>query len=182
MIWFSADAHHNHARVLQYCNRPFTSVEDMDETIINNWNERVGHWDWIYYLGDFCFGDSAKAQEYFGRLNGRIKFILTPFHHDRFWYDPNVTYRTLNANVEFLPMIHLLRLSRREVIVLCHYPFASWERQIHGAIHLHGHSHGRYQGKGKIMDVGVDANQFYPVSLEQVRKFMAGKESLNEIS
>jgi calcineurin-like phosphoesterase family protein len=62
------------------------------------------------------------------------------------------------------------------VIVLCHYPFAEWDRKHYGSWHLHGHSHGNYHGQGLIYDVGVDTNNFTPVSLEQITEIMARKE------
>ena len=68
---------------------------------------------------------------------------------------------------------------------MCHYPIAVWERQEHGSLHLHGHCHGRpvdfygqfgidvndYLHKSinkKSLDVGVDANNYYPISLREV--------------
>lgn len=53
-------------------------------------------------------------------------------------------------------------------IVLCHYPIASWERKSQGAMHLYGHVHGRFENEGLSFDVGVDANNYYPLSLEEV--------------
>jgi len=61
-------------------------------------------------------------------------------------------------------------------IVMCHYPFAHWDREHYGSIHLHGHSHGKHVASGKILDVGVDCHNFYPISLEEVAEIMEGEK------
>ena len=55
MIYFTADTHFGHNNVIQFCDRPFASVEEMDEAMIQNWNERVTGNDTVYILGDMFF-------------------------------------------------------------------------------------------------------------------------------
>ena len=54
MLYFSSDHHFFHANVIRYCNRPFGSVQEMNEALILNWNKTVTNDDIVYHLGDFC--------------------------------------------------------------------------------------------------------------------------------
>ena len=71
MDFFTADLHLGHKNIIKYCNRPFSSLKDMDETIINNWNSVVGKNDTVYALGDLVFG-FHKYEKYLNQLNGKI--------------------------------------------------------------------------------------------------------------
>lgn len=70
MIWFTSDQHFYHKNVIRYCNRPFKSLEEMHETLIQNWNKVVGPTDIVYILGDFAFCGVARMKEIVSRLNG----------------------------------------------------------------------------------------------------------------
>ena len=75
-IWVTSDTHFNHANIIKYCNRPFSSVEEMNETIIANWNKVVSERDIVYHLGDFALGDKSLIPNILRRLNGCIKVIM----------------------------------------------------------------------------------------------------------
>lgn len=79
-----ADTHFNHKNIIDYCNRPFKDVEDMNETMIKNWNETVSNTDVVIHLGDVAFGNKEDAKKILGRLNGRK--ILIRGNHD-LWSD-----------------------------------------------------------------------------------------------
>jgi calcineurin-like phosphoesterase family protein len=129
----------------------------MNEKIISNWNERIQHTDTVYHLGDFCFGDPKK---YYQRLKGHILFI--PGSHDK----------NLNSSrVDILPSLYVLNLKEHE-ITLCHYAMRSWSKSHYGTYHLFGHHHGRLEPYGLSFDVGVDTNNFYPYSLDEVAQKM----------
>jgi len=59
--WFSADDHFGHGNIIKYCNRPFKDSNDMNSSLIRNWNQRVKPEDTVFHVGDFCFQETTKA-------------------------------------------------------------------------------------------------------------------------
>jgi len=59
-IWFTSDTHFNHRNIIGYAQRPFESVEEMNEVMIERWNASVRGEDTIYHLGDFSFGGGRQ--------------------------------------------------------------------------------------------------------------------------
>lgn len=172
MIWFTADQHWHHANIIRFTGRPFDSVEEMDAEMVRRWNEVVDPNDTVYHLGDVTLGTRISVVN---KLNGALKIV--PGGHDKRWlraYCPQAV-----RPFEVLPPLFTLELpgegKRPLVIVLCHYPMASWDRSHHGSLHLHGHSHGKMPVVGKRMDVGVDCHDFYPVSLDVVLEQLKGE-------
>jgi len=166
--FFTADTHFGHRNIINYCKRPFTSVEEMDETLIQNWNNVVQPLDVVYHLGDFCFGNPWK---YLDRLNGYIKFIAGS--HDKEL--SKQIYKTEDGNMMIRKFIYgsLLEIKLDEqLIVLCHYSMRKWNKSHYGSWHLYGHSHGNLPPLGLSFDVGVDTNDYYPYSLDDVSNKM----------
>lgn len=75
-IWLIADTHFNHKNIIKYCNRPFSSIEEMNETLINNWNSVVKNNDRVFMLGDFCLSGKDKIIKIGNQLNGRKTLII----------------------------------------------------------------------------------------------------------
>ena len=167
--WFTADTHFNHKKIIEYSNRPFTSVEEMDETLIQNWNNVVRNEDdVVYHLGDFCFGNPWP---YIDRLNGFIKII--PGSHDKV-LERNIIDGMIRKFIfGKLEEIKVNINGTSQLIVLCHYSMRSWNKSHYGTWHLYGHHHGKLPPHGLSFDVGVDTNNFYPYSLDDVAKKMA---------
>mgnify|MGYP006935470701 CR=1 FL=1 len=157
-IFFTSDHHFNHINILSHCQRPFSSVQEMDEEMISRWNSVVKEKDEVYYLGDFTLGNWATAWSYIKRLKGKIKFIEG--NHDWRWFSK------LSNEQKLLP-IHELKYNHN-TFVLCHYPLRGWNKSFRGSYHLFGHEHGNMLPYGKSFDIGVDCWDFYPVSIEQV--------------
>jgi calcineurin-like phosphoesterase family protein len=159
-IFFTSDTHLGHANIIKYCHRPFSSVEEMDGTIIKNWNSVVSEQDLVYHLGDFAF---RQHHSYRKQLNGEIIFIEG--NHDK------VTGPGLFKEVH-----KLLRIKINEYdITLCHFAMRVWNKSHFNSWHLYGHSHGGLPPEGKSWDVGVDNNNFTPLSLDQVVEIMKGR-------
>lgn len=185
MFFFTSDQHFGHKNIIQYSGRPFSSASEMDAALIERWNAQVGPDDVVYHLGDFTFSGRKLARKCFRRLNGEIKVLGCHWHHDHRWLPQEFGASDYESKagqpVEILPPMVVLELEELgdgrypQVIVLCHYPLAEWDRQHHGAWHLHGHSHGTHQGQGAMMDVGVDCTQYQPISLDQVAEVMRSR-------
>lgn len=170
-IWFTADLHLGHRGVLRF-GRPWDDVEEMADALVHNWNERVALTDEIYILGDFSLCSRKRTLEYMARLNG-TKYLIRGNH------DSNQT-----ANLfEWSKDLYRLKIPDKEGIrgaqriVLCHYPLLSWDQMHYGSWQLHGHSHANLpDDPTKLrLDVGVDANDWRPVSYEEVKKNMQSR-------
>ena len=171
MDFFTADPHYYHKNVITLCNRPFANLDEMHEKLINNWNARVTDSDTVYVLGDFCFGGHNKALSIIRQLNGLIKFI--PGSHDE-WLSKSYLIELPRISIlEPLISIEYKEYGGKErplVVVLCHYSLRTWDRSHYGSLHLYGHSHGNLPPLPRSMDVGVDCNNYFPVSLTEIIK------------
>lgn len=96
MTWFTADPHFGHARIIEYCKRPFGSVEEMNEKLVDNWNGRVRPEDTVYILGDLALGKVADSLEYVKLLQGNK--ILIPGNHDKVWVGATKPGRPVNQD------------------------------------------------------------------------------------
>jgi calcineurin-like phosphoesterase family protein len=162
-VFFTADTHFSHARIIEMCRRPFSCVEEMDETMVRRWNERVRPDDTVYHLGDFTLKGPDVAEKFASRLMGEIRLIWG--NHDR------VSCITLDRWWGADPYLEI-KLDGLD-ITLCHYAMRVWRKSHHGALMLYGHSHGNLPGNNQSLDVGVDAWDFRPVTLPEIRARMA---------
>jgi len=170
-VWFTADTHFGHANVVRYCQRPFASVEEMDEALIRNWNQVVSSSDIVYHLGDFTLAGQEEANQYFPRLNGMISIV--PGGHDKRWLRKGDYISKSSHPVTILPPLHTIKLSmpdleQPQLIVLCHYSMRVWDRSHYGSWHLYGHSHGNLPPLKNSLDMGVDCWAYQPVSVDAV--------------
>ena len=114
-IWFTGDTHFGHANVIKHCNRPFKSADEMDETMIRNWNDRVSEHDSVYHLGDFSFSKGPKTREILDRLNGHIYLI-------RGNHDGDQVVKVCADKFVWIKDYFELKVDNQKMI-LCHYPF-----------------------------------------------------------
>ena len=160
--WFTADTHFGHQNILKICKRPFDTIEEMDRTLIANWNSVVGKNDQVFHLGDFAYrADQRLMRRVFSQLNGQ-KFLIEG-NHD-------------NEHTRQLKWSDVSQIRETSVdgqrIVMCHYALRSWAGLHHGAVHLYGHSHGSLTGTYHSEDVGVDVYGFTPVSWPTIKARM----------
>ena len=160
--FFTADTHFSHSGIIHYCNRPFSSFEEMNETIIQNWNNKVQPKDTVYHLGDFAFGQRAEILSLTKRLNGHI--ILIEGNHDNIGQPKNYGFS------EKYP-IREIKLEGHH-ITLNHYAMRVWNKSHYDSWHLYGHSHSTLEPIGKSWDIGVDNNKFFPLSFDEIKKIM----------
>lgn len=166
--FFTSDTHFDDQYAIQYFNRPFQSVDEMNTIMVENWNNLVTEQDTVYHLGDFTLEDIRLFTKWVSKLNGTIKIL--PGSHDQPWLKDFVASEKVQViaplvSVEF-PGITAGKQS--QVVVLCHYAMRVWDRSNYSSWHLFGHSHGKLKGIGLSFDVGVDCTEFRPLSLEGV--------------
>jgi len=185
--FFTSDTHFGHAAILtpEYNNRPFESVEAMDESLIEGWNQRVKPGDLVYHLGDFAFHKREKMLEILSRLNGR-KFFVRGNHDKDFAKALKSVAGTSQAKgIDGFEWYKEIKINKQR-IVLFHFPIHAWHRMNGGSWHLHGHSHGNLKDDGirRRIDVGVDSVGRYlaphfdysPISLDEVGMVMASRD------
>ncbi len=147
-IWFTSDTHFGHANIIKFMNRPFANTDEMDEAMIETWNNTVQAKDVVYVLGDFSFHNVKKTNVILDRLKGN--HLLVKGNHD--------SRRNLKKTHGWGWVKDYYELRHEgQLTVLSHYPFQVWRDSHRGSWHLHGHSHGTLPQRGKRMDVGVDA-------------------------
>ncbi|MCL2824589.1 MAG: metallophosphoesterase family protein [Polyangiaceae bacterium] len=161
MIYFTSDPHFYHANIIKLCNRPFDNIDQMNEQLIDNWNQTVGPGDDIYVLGDFFYKASTnQAIETLDRLNGR-KYLVEGNHDDT----SNAEYR---KRFVWIKDYHVLKHDNNR-FVLFHYPILEWDGYYSDAIHLYGHVHsGRGDHDKNAVNVAVERWGYRPVSIDDV--------------
>jgi len=186
-LWFTSDIHFFHQNIIQYCNRPWTSADEMNEGIIRNWNEVVGKDHKVFIIGDLAMGGRGKADRLASmlyRMNGEL--YLIPGNHDSYVLHPPVSDR-----LTILPPLFELRVpdkaarGGRQRIIMCHYAMKVWNGSHKGNWHLYGHSHHTMPPDYNIkaFDVGIDGKgyDYRPISYAQVKNLMSahGQESVD---
>ena len=187
--FFTADHHFGHTNIIKFCKRPFSSTKEMDDNLIDAWNHVVSEKDVVYHLGDFTLFGAGKFVDYASQLNGRIRIV--PGGHDFRWLKQVTALEaTSRSGYQVIILDPLVSLSLpkvfnnkySQIIVLCHFAMRVWDRSHHGAYHLYGHSHGTLPNKGRSLDVGVDTNNFYPYSLDEIHQILQKEQfGLSEV-
>lgn len=171
-IFYTSDHHFNHGNILEYADRPFSSVEEMNEVLISNYNSVVADGDLVFFLGDIFFSDKKWAEEAMKRLKGTKHLVMG--NHDRISVS---RYRAWGFD-----QIHkksMLAMIGNDLCGLCHYPTMpeSWGvRYV-----LHGHVHSQNKRMGSRIHIGVDAWNYFPVPESEVIKLIQEhKEEIGE--
>lgn len=171
-VWFTSDLHFWHKNICKYCNRPFESIEAMNEALIENWNKVVKDDDVVFILGDLGFCGYEKLEPLMKKLKG--KKYLVQGNHD----SDKIVAKLYQADIieDYYKMITITVTGDEEipeqVLVLCHFPMIDWENKEKGSWMVHGHQHQLPETPScSVMhwDVGVDKNNLTPVSFEQLK-------------
>lgn len=168
MKFYIADTHFGHESVINMCKRPFSSIEEMDETLIVNWNSVVSPDDEIYILGDFIFKSKLTPLYYLDQLKGKKHLILG--NHEKWRKQVKLSdyFETINQYDEIV--------DEGQRIILFHYPLAEWAAYYRDSLHIFGHIHNNrtgaafefYRNQPRMLNAGVDINHFFPVTLTQL--------------
>jgi calcineurin-like phosphoesterase family protein len=183
MRWLMADPHFGHANIAgphtsNWKNgyRIFSSVEEMDNTIIDNINQLVEDDDELFVVGDFCFGGHKNTPNYRRRINCRNIHIIRGNH------DKHIDkYKDFFSSIQDYLEITLVGANgMKHPTVMLHYGMRVWIGSHKGFLHAYGHSHGSLPSLGRSMDVGVDniyalTGEYRPISEEEFIKFVGNK-------
>jgi calcineurin-like phosphoesterase family protein len=178
-VFFTSDLHLGHRNIIHYCNRPFSSIEEMNESLVCNWNEVVSAADRVYLLGDISFLSWAPTKELIRRLKGNIHVVLGNHDHriKEHLYEL--------SNISSVSLLKEVWVEGR-LIILCHFPMRSWNQSHRGSWHLHGHLHSPSplsNSSGYLsLDVGVDAWNYKPASFYEIQSLLDGVSSGQGVS
>ena len=184
-IHFIGCTHWGHSNVLKFDKRPFTSIEEHDNALIENWNKKVKKGDIVFHLGDITFKSPNYINPILEQLNGEI--YLVGGNHDKL------------KEVKKMPKIKKVfglldlyvkddkaddKLGNQQHIVLSHYPILSWNRSHYRSWMLHSHTHQNlakdpfydWYYKRKVIDVGVNGINYEPISYSEVKTIMLNKK------
>lgn len=183
-MFYTSDTHFSHARINELADRPFSSVEEMNETMIDRWNSVVSTRDTVYHLGDVALGHLECSLPLLTRCNGRK--VLVPGNHDRVFSGNKQAYRSrfwpvyLRVFDAIWPEQVRFLLGSGRVVRLCHFPSQHYSTEYdaryldlrpstddHPLLHGHTHSHEKISGP-RSFHVGVDAHDYTPVSEDEI--------------
>lgn len=191
-LFFTSDLHLGHEGIIHHCNRPFSSVEEMDEMIIYNWNRTISKEDIVFILGDFCWR-TGNVEKYIKQLTGTKILVLG--NHDLSKKYPGMILHDGYVNIRVIDPDGVDgRESGYQRLTLCHYPMLSWYQSHRGAWQLFGHWHNAtvksesnieevteyvkeehlYMDRTRWnqYDVGVDGNNFVPIPYHEIKRII----------
>lgn len=178
--YITSDLHFGHTNILRYCKntRPFSSVQEMNQKIIDNWNNKISKQDVVYLLGDISFDKPSKTISFLNDLNGKLRLIVGNHDGDKYLKEK-----------EFCDRFDWIKLYNEENIfgnhiVMMHFPILEWNKKHYNSIMLHGHCHSR---NNQILDclrydVGIDGSpDFSPYNfselIDDMKSRLRGKQN-----
>jgi len=165
MIYYISDLHLGHANIIKLCNRPFADVDEMNATLIANWNARVTNGDTVYICGDLMFRSATVPELFLCQLRGKKHLIVG--NHDSSWMK-KVELSQYFESVENLKIFS----NGKYKITLCHYPMMSFEGKylIHG--HIHNNKNDSYwsllRSMGNALNTSVEINNYAPATFDEL--------------
>lgn len=176
LLWVMSDPHFGHRNIIKYCKRPFVSVDEMDEAIIRNCNKVVPHNGTLIIVGDFSFHkDKRRTNQIIYAIKG-TKYIVLGNHDE--YLDQEQLSKFAGAYDYLEVEVRDKDTPRgKQLIVMMHYPFRTWNKSHHGSWSLHGHCHGSLPDDPNLLsiDVGVDCHNYTPISYYQIKDLMKKK-------
>ena len=168
MIYYTSDLHFGHYNVLRFDNRPFSTIEEMDNKLIELWNKRVTNEDTVYIVGDLCYRNKNGADWYLKQLNGH-KILITG-NHDSYTLKNQEAMKYIDKTYQILSIS-----DKDRRVVMCHYPMTEWEGFYRNAYHVYGHIHNNKNMAFEIMkqfdralNAGCMINNYMPVTLDEL--------------
>jgi len=178
MKWFISDLHLSHDNVRKASDRPFVSVNEMNDAIINNILAAVKRGDHLYILGDVAYKRDVLI-DFLHTMKGRGIFVhLIIGNHDL-----KLLNEEIKALVESVSMRELIRLDGGERVWLTHEPNLVWNQSFRNSWQLYGHVHSKGMDRswvesiltGKALNVNVELHNYQPWSEEEIRQYMLAR-------
>ena len=188
-VYFTADTHFTEERILPYRPR-FSSKEEMDEYIISRWNEVVPEDGIVFHLGDFSETTVENITRITQRLNGHV--FLIPGNHDQLIMSNARFHEWFAGSITCLEREKLFQYKLYRII-MNHYPLLCYAKAFSGQTwQLFGHVHTGAAVPGDDTprmqyllpyqyDVGLENNDYRPISLRQVVEIMEGRKAANSL-
>ncbi len=158
-VFLISDMHFGHANIIKYENRPFTNVDEMDTTLISNWNTAVGKGDKVFILGDVSFYNKEKTKSILEMLNGNKILILGNHDKDRssaWWRETGLD------EVYQYPIVY------NDFYILSHEPVYLSENMPY--VNIHGHTHHLKYADKQFFNVSVECIGYTPISFDKVKE------------
>ena len=195
-LWFTSDTHYNHYNIVKSITkwegsrkdrtRDFESLEQMNEVIVEHINSFVKEDDILIHLGDWSFGGFDSIKEFRDKIKCKNIHLVLGNHDHHIANNKNNIQDLFSSVHEYLFLqvnIPVGPTFTKHRFVCMHYPIASWNGMSEGIVHLHGHTHlpPEYKlGKGKSLDVGIDGNYYFPISISQIN-YMMKKQPIHRL-
>lgn len=173
-LYFIGDIHDMHKKCIEFDGRPFETVEDMHQALVNNWNRVISKGDTVVIVGDLAF--NLKDAEHFLRETNGYKYLVLG-NHDK-WYKGILRCENI-LGVGDIVNVH----TETETIVCCHYPLESWEKMHYGSIHVHGHLHKSDEVKEKVnrYNCGCMIWNYTPIKIQDMIDRFGYNENVYEL-
>ena len=179
-IWVISDTHFHHANILNFLDengelirgKQFSTVDEMDECMLENWNSVVKPGDKVYHLGDVQMGNKEHFTKFWSRLNGTKRLIVG--NHDDIKF---------MATGDFFKEVYMWRLLSEFGLLLTHAPIHenslyrypkkddvnSWDKPKEELLNIHGHIHQNPSPEGRYRCVCVEQINYTPINIEELR-------------
>lgn len=159
----TSDTHFCHENIIDYEDRPFEDVEEMNESLIKSWNQVVREHDLVLHLGDVFFCSTDKQFEIMDRLNGDIMLIRG--NHD------SQTEIKLVERLGFVGVYDELLLGD---YMFTHRPLANKDLEGTRLFNIHGHTHSLREDDEKHMCVSVEKTDYRPIHFTRIKNIRSG--------
>lgn len=188
-VWISSDTHFGHSNLCKATTkwrdpkgnipnnvRDFSSLDEMNSTIVDNINNVVKEDDIYLNLGDWSFGGFDNIKKFRDRIICKNIYLVAGNHDEKIIANKdNIRSIFTDFYKDHYLELEVIQGGDKYRFVISHFPIASWNNMAKGIPHLHGHVHlppNQRLGKGKSLDVGLDGNNMKPYSLSEINNLL----------
>jgi len=174
MKYFTSDTHLAHDKLMKFCERPFETIEEMNEIIISNILSPLKPGDELYFIGDLAWRRYA-LDEFFDKLPKKINFHWILGNHDKNWQP----FKKRCTSIAYMKRTKI----DGNTVILNHWPMLTWDKSHYNSWMLFGHHHRNSNGtsqlekmiQGKMLNINLEFNNYMPYSEKEITKIMEEK-------